>query len=268
MAPRRPPHGEYFTPSPRVQWYSVVSTDSLYEDAQVTGYPADQVTEEDWNGAAVGPWIDVFRCDDRLGTTVDPFSSSAAGHHTSVYDATGQSTLLSGGDQLGTGDDPQNTVFTGLPDAATPYTLKVTATRSDPATELATKVDAEWTFRSARDTDCTDVAAEVPVLTARIDGDFDLANAAPAGQPFPVAITVGASDGSMPAVRDVALEATYDDGATWHAVATTGEGTAFSALVPAAPGGTGNGYVGLRTTVGDDAGDGLRQTVIRAYQQR
>jgi hypothetical protein len=53
---------------------------------------------------------------------------------------------------------------------------------------------------------------------------------------------------------------------TWHDLTVAGEATTFTATVPAA--GSGTEYIGLRATVGDQAGNRVKQTVLRAYRLR
>ncbi|MEV4757671.1 hypothetical protein AB0J86_21515 [Micromonospora sp. NPDC049559] len=60
-------------------------------------------------------------------------------------------------------------------------------------------------------------------------------------------------------MRELAVEASYDDGATWNRVPVR-DGAA-RVRHPA-----GAGFVSLRATAADGAGNTVRQTVVRAYR--
>ena len=67
------------------------------------------------------------------------------------------------------------------------------------------------------------------------------------------------------AVRGVTLALSYDDGASWRPLGLTrapsGGWEATVAYPPAARG----GYVSLRATAWDDAGNRVEQEIVRAY---
>ncbi|SDL62617.1 hypothetical protein [Nonomuraea jiangxiensis] len=64
------------------------------------------------------------------------------------------------------------------------------------------------------------------------------------------------------AVKSIKLEFSTDDGATWQPVKTQAAGSGWTARIanPGSP-----GFVSLRATVEDTAGDDVTQTVNRAY---
>jgi hypothetical protein len=75
-----------------------------------------------------------------------------------------------------------------------------------------------------------------------------------------VPVTVQAQPGSAAGTsRDLVVEVSYDDGATWSRVPVHGGGAILRH--PAA-----GGFASLRATSTDTAGNTVEQTVIRAYR--
>ncbi|PZH17226.1 hypothetical protein C1I97_05360 [Streptomyces sp. NTH33] len=257
---------EYFTPARRVQWLSLLDTGTSFEQGPPARYKAGKDTVENWNKAAISPIAEASRCDDFLFTPISVFSPSAPGHTAAAYEYTGQATLLRDGTEIATSDDPAYAFFTGLPSETARYTLRLKAHRDTPTVALATQVDAEWTFASARpEGNCEDLAPAA-LLNVRVNANVDLDNSAPAHKPLPVTVTLDHAHGIHPRVTKFTLEATFDDGATWQRITSHRKDSTLSAVIPPAP--NGNGYVGLRTTVSGKHGNHLKQTVIRAYRQR
>lgn len=109
---------------------------------------------------------------------------------------------------------------------------------------------------------------EPPMFAVRTDGRFDLRNQAPAGTPFVLNMRITDSrlitPGELPRFGRPTLEASYDDGSSWHPakVTVTGENRWTAEVThPPRPG----GHVSLRVHLSDGAGTSLDQTVIRAY---
>ncbi|MFD0744860.1 hypothetical protein ACFQ1L_25860 [Phytohabitans flavus] len=88
-------------------------------------------------------------------------------------------------------------------------------------------------------------------------------NRAPAGRPFAIPVYVQRQAGAeFGALRDLRVEASYDDGATWRAVPVAGSGLERVALLQHPHGA---GYVSLKASAVDSAGNKVEQTIIRAY---
>jgi hypothetical protein len=62
-------------------------------------------------------------------------------------------------------------------------------------------------------------------------------------------------------VRSVKVWVSFNGGKTWRAVRVTGHGTSWKTTVSDPSG----GYVALRSTVTDSAGDSSTETIYRAY---
>ena len=99
----------------------------------------------------------------------------------------------------------------------------------------------------------------------RFSPDLSLHNSAPAGRTFTIGVRVQPQEGA--AARPCAalsVQVSYDDGRTWAAPATvTGSGQVWQVRIthPETP-----GYVSLRATARDTAGNTVEQTIIRAYR--
>ncbi|MFJ6086736.1 S8 family peptidase [Streptomyces sp. NPDC092369] len=136
------------------------------------------------------------------------------------------------------------------------YKLSVDSSRDPAVYPVSTRVQAEWTFRSAA-TPEGDFAA-LPLSTVTFSPKLTLASTAKAGTTFKVPFSVkGAAAGQKPA--RLAFQVSYDDGATWHSAKAVG-GTHLTLKHPAEP-----GSVSLRAELTDRAGNKLVQTIRRAY---
>ncbi|MCP2322183.1 subtilisin family serine protease [Hamadaea flava] len=139
------------------------------------------------------------------------------------------------------------------------YSLHGSVTRSRPYAGLSTKLDVEWTFPSASSADLV----VIPLIGVHADvKGLDLNNAAQANSTSQITLTLQRSQSAAPSPTTLtSLEVSFDDGVTWQPVDVDG-GTA-KIKNPA-----GDGYASLRATAHDEAGNTVRQTIIRAYGVR
>jgi hypothetical protein len=97
---------------------------------------------------------------------------------------------------------------------------------------------------------------------------LDLGNQAPAGGAYSFDVVAGSHSGAVGGGPVTTLRTAYstDDGVTWRdAVASSrGDGRWTVTVLHPTPAGT-NGYVSLRTTARDSAGNTVTSTVLRAY---
>jgi hypothetical protein len=136
------------------------------------------------------------------------------------------------------------------------YRLKQTHTRTAASSQLATKVDSDWTFTSAGPTSGLLDLMDLAITSTGLD-QRNRAGAAP------VTLTVVPSTrrtGAASTVRTV--EWSTDDGATWSDLPFTasGAGVTGSLTVPATA-----AFVSLRITADNDKGGKLTRTVHRAF---
>ena len=130
---------------------------------------------------------------------------------------------------------------------------------------LSTKVSSVWSFTSSTTADL----AVLPLLSARATGPFDHYGQAPENTLFPLDITVAPQHGAPAAkIRDVTVEVSDDDGVTWRPdclIVDAGNGH-WLALVRHNSVATGTGFVSLRLSAADEAGNTVQTTIIRAYR--
>ncbi len=233
---------------------------------------AGKPTKEHWNAPVVAPSLalapnyntQVYRYGDQLGAAIGMFSPAAGSQGSfpafAPFTSTGNTTLEPVGGQPVPSGQPGLGAWAGLPDAEAKYKLTAKATRADgvPFATHSLTTEASWTFKS--------VKAQfdlLPLMFLRTNGAFDDFGKARPGI-FPLSVEVLRQPQSQPTaakVKSVTVEYSTDDGVTWKRAATVGRGGKWTALVcnPS------SGYVSLRTTATDSAGDTHTSSVHRAY---
>jgi subtilisin family serine protease len=261
---------EYYTANPDVTWSHLLGvatadlTDSEVDIARRSYRPGEY--HAGWSRAPLGPAFgqaqDGFGVV-RYGAQMQVALSILAGNDpdqatTPAIGLTGTTTLSRDGTEIGTSPAPGFAAF-AVPDGPGAYALRVTADRHVPWSVVGTHADVEWRFQ-----DTAASGTPLPLLVVRAIGPVDLQSRAPAGRLFPLVLKAQHQPG-LPAVRlgSLRVEASYDDGLTWAvAPALWSQDTGLALLRhPATP-----GFVALRITAGDTAGNSVSQTVIRAYQ--
>jgi hypothetical protein len=141
--------------------------------------------------------------------------------------------------------------------AAATYRLDVTASRAAPTLALSSKTSLTWLFKSAWTARTTRLPLSVIRLTPQ---GLDSANNAAIGSTTDVGVAVvpnPGAPGGTPAVQKV--EVSTDDGTSWQPLTVTNGAVTVSN--PGMP-----GYVSLRVTAADTAGDSVQETITHAYQ--
>ncbi|GAA4229076.1 subtilisin family serine protease [Streptosporangium album] len=246
----------------RAGTYSVIGIDR---------YEAGRAHREVWNAAVAGPAFATSggaRTGNELGfSTGRFFSDGVAGRTGTDASVTGTVTLAKSGEVIARADLADcetwqlNTCLTAeLPADAATYTLTAAARRQGPHTALSTAVDAVWTFRSAS----TAKPQPLPLMAVRYTpAGLDDSNRAKPGSLTQLPIWIERNPGAPKAtVKSVKLEVSSDDGATWRPVPVLPAPSGWTALLanPGTP-----GFVSLRATATDAAGDRVTQTITRAY---
>ncbi|MDG4785716.1 S8 family serine peptidase [Micromonospora sp. WMMD1102] len=262
---------EYYNTDGRAQWFRSVdeTTGSGAEQAYLTSlvappmtYRPGQAYQEQWSRGVFGPTVAAppyeHQWVTRLGDTLTvqaPLYGDGVGRAGFSSIATGRITLEHDGKVISDLDGLYGTIE--LPPETGDYRLTMTAERGGPAT-LSTRVGVTWTFRSGHVDGET--PSRLPISTVRFSPRVDSDNSTPAGQTGTVPVTVTAQPGSgAGANEELTVEVSYDDGVTW----APAEVTAGQAVLrhPAE-----SGYVSLRASATDTAGNTVTQTVIRAYR--
>lgn len=147
-----------------------------------------------------------------------------------------------------------------LPPERANYRLEIETTQS--LFELTTQAKTAWTFESAHV--AGDEPQRLPLLTVRFDAELDERGQAPRGRRFRVPLQVARHDKQGPLdVREPKVEASFDDGATWAQVRVELQDKQWVALLEHPRGAE---YASLRARVRDRDGNGVEQTLIRAYK--
>lgn len=139
---------------------------------------------------------------------------------------------------------------------------RVELSASRDASDLATRVDVAWTFRSGHV--AGEKPAPMPVQVVRFAPRLDRDSAAPGDRRFEIPVTVQRQPGAAAATVDrLTVQVSYDDGAAWHPapLRKTREGWTATVHHPA-----GGGFVSLRATAADSTGNTVEQSVIHAYR--
>ncbi|MEV7990986.1 S8 family serine peptidase [Streptomyces sp. NPDC086077] len=270
--------------------YADFAMRSGLRDAPRTYEPGEKAKEE-WYKAVVRPSIPrgwsspSVRTGNVLSLAIPEYTDAMAGHW-----ARKQAPGLSGGigraGSPGTMDEPTypagDTVtavlhrdgkVVGRSDAAwgnfpvpagqADYRLDLATERLSDYWRTGTRTATSWTFRS-------DTAAEetlLPLLQVDYGVEADLWNRVDGGKSHQIDLTVRHQDGlAAPFGVQLKVEASFDDGRTWKGqVRTKDRGqNRFTATVER-PGDRQGGYVTLRVTASDKAGNTVQQTVERAY---
>ncbi|WP_460405006.1 S8 family serine peptidase [Actinophytocola sediminis] len=202
--------------------------------------------------AASTPWA--YRSADEVVADIPLFTDGAG--NAGFTDTESGSTKLYRGEEL-LGESPQagGGVFAGLPAADGDYRLTTEATRAA-AFDLTTSISAEWTFRSSH----VDGERALPLNTVRFLPRLDAAGAAPAGRPALVPVQVRDERGVLDHPVRLTVEASYDEGTSWHRVPVSSRQVA----VLEHPAGATS--VSLRASAADRDGNTVDQTMIRAYK--
>jgi len=261
---------ELYTAHPDVVWLNllvVTTAEAQTSESQVslrTHRPGTEVAG--WNRAPLGPAFGtnqgwgVVRDGKQLEVAVPLFSGSDPHQYSEPRGVTGTTTLSRNGVVIGTSEQPGAGTF-DIPDAAGTYTLRTTAERTVPWSVVGTRTDVTWRFREPG---AAATIRPLPLSVVRAIGPVDDQGQARAGRAFPLGLLVQRQPGA-PASRlvDLRVEASFDDGATWTTVRTKRIGDNGVAVIkhPAH-----DGFVSLRITARDAAGNSVRQTMIRAYQ--
>ncbi|MFD0973973.1 S8 family peptidase [Plantactinospora endophytica] len=254
-----------------VGWRSTVVEESTASLGTVTswshpadpGYRAGREYRERWNGTPttltvaqqVPGWAAATRDGNTIRVGFDTYSDGA-GHLGLPYGMQNHGLTLHRGDTLlGAYDFLYGNWEVG--EETETYRLRY---GFDVPTPLASRIEAEWTFRSSAQRQ-----GELPLRTVGFAPELAIDNSARAGSRLTIPLVLTGQAGTAP-VRSVRLSVSYDDGRTWQPVPTgplPGGGYAGTVTHPKRA-----GHVSLRGYVVDADGNTASGTVLRAYRLR
>lgn len=227
-------------------------------------------TSERWNTAPFGPGFPALdsrpfdpepkpwaaRTGDRLSVGL-PLFTDANGRAGWFRTDTARTELFRNGTRVAA-SELAGAVDADVPGGAASYRLEAEADTTSLGT-FSTRVQAAWTFRSQRAKKPT----ALPLAAVRFHPVVDHEGRAKPGQAV-VPVSVQRQPGSEPwLVERLAVDVSYDDGKTWERGSLRRKGHDKWELTVRPPAGA--TYVSLRAKAGGTGGNGVEQTIVRAY---
>jgi subtilisin family serine protease len=221
---------------------------------------------EHWNRAVFGPSLAdpvspyeyLTRTGDTMIVAVPLYGDGESRAGFSAFESA-RVTIYRNGTEVGETSEP----FAELevPRAAGRYRVEMESVRGAPAT-LSTTVKATWTFRSGHVSG--EESRRLPISVVRFAPRVSQHNTAPAGRTYAIPVTVQPQPGST-AKPNAALsvQVSYDDGRTWTTAPVRTVDGVRQVLVQHPDRA---GFVSLRASARDAAGNTVEQTIIRAYR--
>jgi subtilisin family serine protease len=227
--------------------------------------------EEQWGRGVFGPG---FMYDPRRGPsdywevgldrTGDAMSlrpsllSDSASRSTDSFWTTGQSSLKRNGTTIAKSTSPE--LEAKVPADAATYEFSSSVSVPKELDTISSSVSATWTFSSAH----TAAEAYLPASAVRFTPRLDDDNRAPAGRLFTVPFTVQHQPRSTAGrTTSFDVQVSSDDGKTWAKAAYFRSGDQGALLVDNP---RGHGFVSIKASAKDAAGNEVKQTIIRAYR--
>ncbi|MFE7761741.1 S8 family serine peptidase [Streptomyces sp. NPDC057438] len=195
------------------------------------------------------------RTGDELTMSVTELNDSAPGHYGYIdgTDTTGKGRLYADGKLVGDSLLGGYGVF-DVPAAEASYRFELDVRRRAAWAKYSTSTHTEWTFASAH----TTTETVLPLLTVGIvPQGLDLLNRAKRGQELKIDLPVADQLGSVKA-RSLEAWVSYDDGTSWKEVRVKSGKARFTPAKDAES-------VSLRVRATDRDGNGIDQTVLRAF---
>ncbi|MBM0235577.1 S8 family serine peptidase [Micromonospora sp. STR1_7] len=232
----------------------------------VATYPAGTRSEVTWFGPIQRPRMGGGYVPVRYLDTVylpAPGWGDGGGHIGEAYanfDMVNRTTLYQGDKELNWGNAEYLQV-SGLAEQRLPYRLVVENDRAAWTNPYSRRTRTEWGFSSAATGQESSEVLPMIQLDYRVDIDRD----GRAARRAPLTVVASQLPGVSGTVGPVAVEVSYDDGATWQKQRLTrhGDGWRTSLAAPAKA-----SFVSLRTTARDASGNTVSQSITRAFGLR
>ncbi|MFF9811719.1 peptidase S8, partial [Streptomyces coeruleorubidus] len=190
-------------------------TESFHTFDEPRTFKGGAMYETRFNAGVLGPRLSGAEGISRDGDTITgelPLHADDAGHGGWTRYSAVTTTLYRNGVKLTENSDALDGNGEGftVPSDAADYRLTTSVRRDPTVATTSTRVDASWTFRSAKTTTRT----QLPISTARFTPDTDLTSRAPADKKAVVPVTIqGAASGNN--LKSLAVYVSYDGGTTW-----------------------------------------------------
>jgi hypothetical protein len=264
---------EYYTPGTewRSSFYDTTSWD-VFPDGVLNNvdrprsYELGRTAKERWNVGVFGPGFgydpydpitDVARLGNEILFSASLYTDQNPDTQGSTPVTVGSTQILRDGEVIAE-QSSSGYIFTELPPDEAVYTARTSATMPG---SLSTRIDGEWTFRSAH------VAGTepkpIPALAVRFAPKLDDHNVAPAGKKFRFPVYVQRNGVERPGrVHTPTVEISYDDGQTWQRVRLTRHHDQWLAETNHPRNAE---FASLRWSVSDANGNTAKATIIHAY---
>ncbi|MFE0133497.1 S8 family serine peptidase [Streptomyces sp. NPDC059037] len=221
-------------------------------------FKAGKTYQETFNTGVFGPALNVdkgiSRKGDELGADI-PLVADGTGRSGWTPYSAGKSTLYRNGTKIAENEDP----VTGsrpfkVPAGEAEYKLTTSMKRSTKLSRVTSRVDASWTFRSARAEN-----AQLPASTVRFTPKLSLASTAPAGARQSIPVKVQGPAAAPGNLKSLTVYASYDAGRTWKKTTPVTEGE-ITVKNPAA-----GKSISLRANLTDKQGNKSTLSIYDAY---
>ncbi|MEV3869674.1 S8 family peptidase [Streptomyces sp. NPDC049906] len=221
-------------------------------------YAAGSTRTEDFHAGVLGPQMDagsgIVRDGDQLYGSLT-LAGDGAGHLGFARYTSASTTIHRNGVLYAQEDAAVDARTFALPPEAAAYTVSTTVRRNPALHRAGTRIDASWTFASAR----TDVPTVLPVSTVRFRPELALDSTVPAGGRVRVPVVVqGAAAGA--GLKKLRVSVSYD-GKKWQSAPVSAD----EVIVRAPAGGR---AVSLRAVVTDTRGNRSTVTLHDAFLGR
>jgi subtilisin family serine protease len=255
----------YYSPDKTVQWRNALhvlldSSNELALESQLRELQPGRAYAMHWNeppfapGSAAAATLAV-RGGDTLLFSISMFGDRG-GHVGTIDAAMPNYELYANGQKVA---EQSGFLVFDAPADRTAYTLVASAAQN--FFRLSSSVTSEWQFSSEHVEG--GMAADLPFLALQVRPLLNARGEAYRGLPFPIPVTVSQLAAQSSAqIRELFVEASFDDGKTWHKFAAAGRGTQWVALLKHPKQAD---FVSLRVTASDSDNNLVRQTLMRAY---
>ncbi|WP_461476173.1 S8 family peptidase [Microbacterium sp. HJ5] len=295
---------EYVNTAPGVQWNKWVSVDSVMWEMRdhTRSYPAGERSAEEYFGGIVRPYVGTgfwvpYRQSASAQINVPSWADGGSSWHTGTFDTwiepstVKQTTDVYIDGELVKQAEHQGANLWPLPDGEQEWRVVSTATHDGSHLKGSTKTVSEWTFRSAgKDGDWS--ARLLPMLQAYYDVDVNednmVGDGRRKGSTIELGLEVGHVAGTVPSAEVTSATLEYRTaGGSWKKVSLKNAKTdaptgavpqedefdifvksrawvsAYSAEIPVSDKG---GWVDLRVTAKDAAGNTFSQEITKAFE--
>jgi subtilisin family serine protease len=267
-APAQGERTDWISADTDIQWKEEAKIlGEVQEAASAVSYKAGTTSDLHWFGPIQRPRLDnqigvQQRTDDQIYAEIPGWGDSGDDHVGATFSnpLVSNTVTLYQGDTLLLQNLSDFIGVSGLSPQRLPYRLVSENSRGNWTNPYSTSTRTEWGFTSAAG--ATGTTAVLPLIQLDYKVDTDIAGKAHRNADLTVTPSHLPGGPSSKAIRDVTLDVSYDDGATWHKAVLYHLGNGWKTALHAPANAT---YATLRTTAQDDQGNSVTQSITRAF---